>query len=363
MSQVYAKFIGESCDIRVNGASVGRTDFDAWAYPPEHLPKQSEFKIYPNDAEAVDVKLTAGLLQDRDPVEENYGVYIYCNNRLILAHEKSYEVGFFKGEAGVPHPDASLARTIVELSGPPELMPWTSSKSGINWSHPTYLEIRELIIALTTHFTKVSRRLKNVRDEQVFSHQTGDVVVIDLEGDGTAKRVVDLPLLRGRRKSYPDRVLDQNSEVIAEKPWTLGLVEAMGVADTISRKRIQTRNRISLVILDSNLEIALKEFIVHRADLFRPDQFGDARLLEIFRRRHEVINLVKPHLQLTEEIWDKVRHYYDRRNKLVHERATLQITDFELEDYRSIVETVLNEFSICSCRVEVNLGQQKQALL
>ncbi|WP_193746503.1 ATP-binding protein [Ruegeria sp. ANG-R] len=341
ISEVYSKFIGNGCDIRVNGVSVGKTEFDVWAYPPEHKPKLSEFNIYPSDDQAVAVRITAGLLQDRNPIEENYGVYVYCNDRLIVAHEKSYEVGFYKGEAGVPHPDASLARTIVELSGPPELMPWTSSKSGLNWSHPTYLAIRDRIIALNTYFTKVSRRLKNVRDEQVFAHQTGEVDVIDLEGDGTAKRVVDLPLPRGRRKSYPDRLIEANAETIQKQPWTLGLVEAMGVADTISRKKIQTKNRLSLVILDSNLEIALKEFIVHRADLFRPDKYGDAKLLELFKRRHEVINLVKPHLSLDDVVWNKVRHYYDRRNKLVHERATVQITDVELEDYRAIVEQIL----------------------
>ena len=343
LAEIYAKFIKLGCNISVNGDPVGRTEFDFWAFPPDHRPKTSRFSIRPDDDETVEVTITAGLIRDRDPVEENYGVYIYCNDRLVVAHEKSYEVGFFKGEAGVPHPDASLARVIVELSGPPELMPWTSSKSGINWSHPTFLEIRQRVVALTSHFTKVSRRLKNDRDAQVFAHKSGDVEEIDLAGDGTAKRVVDLPLPRGKKKAYPDLILENNSKVTQEKPWTLGLVEAMGVADTVSRKRLQTKNRISLVILDSNLEIALKEFIVHRADIFRPDKYNDTKLLELFKRRHEVINAVKPHLSVSDSVWDKVRHYYDRRNKLVHERATLQITDAELADYREVVERILGE--------------------
>ena len=87
-----------------------------------------------------------------------------------------------------------------------------------------------------------------------------------------------------------------------------------------------------MIILDSNLEIAIKEFIVHRSDLFRPDHYNDSKLLELFKRRHEVINTVRPHISISDVVWDKVRHYYDRRNKLVHERATLQITDVELAD-------------------------------
>ncbi|XDA99250.1 ATP-binding protein [Sulfitobacter sp. LCG007] len=343
IAEVYANFIELGCKISVNGDEIGQTKFDVWAYPPEHRPKRSQFSIRPSDEEEVGITISAGLIRDRDPVEENYGVYIYCNDRLIVAHEKSYEVGFYKGEAGVPHPDASLARVIVEMSGPPELMPWTSSKSGINWSHPTFLQVRQRVVALTSYFTKVSRRLKNVREEKVFSHTSGEVEQVSLADDRTGKRVVDLPLPRGRKKAYPDLILDKNSKVILKRPWTLGLVESMGVVDTISRKRLQTKNRISLVILDSNLEIALKEFIVHRADLFRPDKFNDAKLLELFKRRHEVINTVKPHLSVSEPDWDKVRHYYDRRNKLVHERATLQITDAELADYRALVEGVLGE--------------------
>ena len=344
LAAIYAMFIGNGCNISVNGDSVGRTEFNSWAFPPAHLPKHSKFPIYPNDQDEVSVEITAGLIQDRDPAEGNYGVYFYCNDRLIISHEKSYEVGFYKGGAGVPHPDASLARVVVELAGLPELMPWTSTKSGINWSHPTFLEIRERVIALNVHFSKVSRRLKNVRTEQVYPYQDGKVEIIDLESDGNAKKVVDLPLPRGRKKAYAERILDFNASVILEQPWTLGLIEAMGVSDTISRKkRLQTRNRIALVILDSNLEIALKEFIVHRADLFNPGKFGDAKLLDLFKKRHEVINVVRPHLSIDETNWNKIRHYYDRRNKLVHERATVQITDVELEDYRRVVELFLGE--------------------
>lgn len=352
LEEIYSEFVGDTCSIRVNGSDIGRSNFDNWAYPPDHRPKKSEFRIFPDDENEVLVRLEAGLIQDRDPIEENYGVYFYCNDRLILAHERSYEIGFFKGEAGVPHPDASLARTIVHLKGPPELMPWTSNKNGINWSHPTFAAIRDRIIALNTHFVKVSRRMKNVRDEQVFAFQTGEVEAINLEADDSLKRVVDLPLPRARRRSYLDLLNEANAQVMAQKPWTVGLVEAMSTVDYLSRKKFETRNRQALILLDSNLEIGLKEFIVHRADLFRPDKFGDAQLLELFKKRHEVINKVKPHLTVDDTIWNKVRHYYDRRNKLIHERATLQITDRELEDYRVVVEDVLSELFDLSFRFE-----------
>ncbi|MEX5579865.1 ATP-binding protein [Pseudophaeobacter sp. A-200-2] len=285
LAEIYANFVGENCDIRLNGNSVGRTKFDNWAYPPEHRPKISNFAISPSeDGTTVAVRLSAGLIQDREPKEGNYGVYIYCNDRLILAHEKSHEVGFYKGEAGVPHPDASLARTIVEINGAPELMPWTSNKSGINWSHPTFLEIRSRIVSLNAHFVKVSRRLKNEREEKVYAHQKGEMEEISLDHKESYKKVVDLPLPRGRRKAYSERIIDENAGITLSKPWTLGLVEAMGVADTIARKRLHTKNRIGLIILDSNLEIALKEFIVHRVDLYPPQKIRTLNFLSCSRK-------------------------------------------------------------------------------
>lgn len=65
--------------------------------------------------------------------------------------------------------------------------------------------------------------------------------------------------------------------------------------------------------------------------------------MNLFERHDEVINVVKPRLELADEVWDKVRHYYARRNKRVHERATLQITDTEVEGYRKSVEPLLKE--------------------
>ena len=75
----------------------------------------------------------------------------------------------------------------------------------------------------------------------MFAYQFGEIEDFNLIGDGTAKRVVDLPLPRGRKKAYPDQILDANSKITLEKPWTLGLVEAMAVVDTISRKRFKKK--------------------------------------------------------------------------------------------------------------------------
>src|SRR5262249_43418006 len=135
----------------------------------------------------------------------------------------------------------------------------------------------------------------------------------------------------------------RNKTIIDAQPWTLGLIEAMGLVDLVVKQKLDTKNRVALILLDSNFEIALKEFIVNRTDLFPPHKYNDAKIVGLFKARHEVINEVKQHVRLPKTTLGKVAHYYNLRNKLVHERATVGITDRQIEDYRRTIEHVLHK--------------------
>ena len=101
---------------------------------------------------------------------------------------------------------------------------------------------------------------------------------------------------------------------------------------------VETKNRIVLILLDSNFEIALKEFVVHRPDLFPQAQFN---IQQLFERRYKVIDAVSQKVSISKGLLDKAKHYYELRNKLVHERATASITDTDIENYRETIEQVL----------------------
>lgn len=340
LGSTYAKFLNANCEITINGSQILVENFDNWAFPPNYRPKSSSFLVTPVDSsdEEVKVKITAGLILDRDPKEGNYGVYFYCNDRLVLAHEKSAEVGYFKGKAGTPHPDASLCRVIVELHGNPELMPWTSNKAGINWNHPTFLSIREKIVEMATYYTTVSRRTKSDRENEVFRFERGEIESFDISAPDIRKKIVQLPTPRGRRKPYCDRLGEQNQSITRSKPWTLGLVESMGLLEVVIGKRYETKNRVGLIILDSNLEIGLKEFLVNHPT----EYYSDAKIADMFKQRHKVVDEVQ-RLGVSPDLpWGKVRHYNGLRNKLIHERATVEITDSQLLDYRDVVESILS---------------------
>lgn len=344
LAETYSWFMGKGCELTLNGSRIVPITFDMWAYPPDYLPREAKFTIEPAEGQFLEVVLSAGLIRDRDPEAENYGVYFYCNHRLIVKELKVRDVGYFvSAEAGVPHPDASLCRVLIDLRGPPELMPWNSSKSGINFSHPAFLQIRTRVIDFTSYFSGLSRRLKHQWDAEVFGHDVGRVEEISpAEALSTKKKV--LPKLPSTRNPSRIAVLrERNETLLRDQPWTLGLVEAMGIVDLIVRQKFETKNRVALILLDSNFEIALKEFIVHRKDLFPAFTYTNVKLATLFGNRTNVIKEVQAHIKLGKSLLAKVNHYYDIRNNLIHQRASTLITDEQVDDYRKTIETVLRK--------------------
>jgi hypothetical protein len=152
---------------------------------------------------------------------------------------------------------------------------------------------------------------------------------------------LNLPPLPRVNKPRSEHLKTRNKKETKNKPWTLGLVEAMAAVDVITRQKLETKNRVALILLDSNFEIALKEHIVHRVDLFPPAQFTDAKIQQLFQKRHEVINTVVQQTPIASTLLNKARHYYGLRNKLIHERATVDVTDTDIENYKSTIQEVL----------------------
>ena len=344
LSETYDWFIEQGCTIALNGTPVEGVSFDAWAYPPGYRPRRAEFQIRPTDGPGkLQVTIEAGLIRDRDPEAENYGVYIYCNHRLIAKELRVRDVGYYvSGEAGVPHPDASLCRVIIELQGGADLMPWNSSKSGVNFSHQAFAQIRPKLISLVSYFSSLSRRLKDRWDDAVFPYREGAMETIDAE-EVLSKRKLVLPKLPRTRKLPLIEVLKaRNKKALDEQPWTLGLVEAMSLVDVVSHQKLETRNRVALILLDSNFEIALKEFIVCNPSLFPPHQYKNNQIASLFQSgRTNVINEIQKHVSFPSAVLKKVNYYYVLRNSLIHERATQQITDSQIDDYRRVIESVL----------------------
>lgn len=331
----------KGCQIKVNRNEITPQGFEMWAFPPGFEPRTAVFELAFPGHDQIKVEVTAGLIRDRVPEADNYGVYFYCNHRLIVKELKTREVGYFiTSEAGVPHPDASLCRVIVRLDGPARLMPWNSSKTGLNFHHQAFQQIRPTLIQLVSHFSSLSRRLKDNWDGKVFGYTSGKLQSVNPADLIPGKRLI-LPPLPRVNKAHVEELKARNKTKIQDQPWTLGLVEAVAAVDVIVRQKLQTKNRIALVLLDSNFEIALKEFIVHRTDSFPQSQFNDAAIQALFKDRRQVIAAVSQKVVIPKKLLDKAKHYYGLRNKLIHERATVGITDEDVDNYHKTIQRVL----------------------
>jgi len=110
-------------------------------------------------------------------------------------------------------------------------------------------------------------------------------------------------------------------------------------ADLIGKQHFEQRNRIALIVLDSTLEIAFKEFLVHDSGTY----YTDSQLVVIFKTRHSVHTEIQKYVKIDAVVWKKIQHYSDIRNKLIHQRATAGVTDSEIADFREIVQSTLKK--------------------
>lgn len=333
LSETYSQFLKDgNFEIVANSELLEPIEFDVWAYPPNFEPRYYMFEVLNGEGEKIGVEIYGGLIRDRDPNRENYGVYFYCNNRLIAREVKDREVGYIKGVAGVPHPDASLARVIVKFNGAAKLMPWNSTKSAINYSNVAFREIHHVLMPIISDFSSLSRRLKGDWDSKVFAYDSGEMKYLEIEDAQTVRKSYLPPLPRVRKRPI-DHLKEKNAEIVAKKPWVSGLLDAMAAQEVIGKQKLETKNRIALILLDSTFEIALKEYIVHTNGL----DLGGRTLEELFKQRDAVIKIVKQRVDFGSDTLDLIRHYYLMRNKLIHERATVDVTDSDIDTFKKAV--------------------------
>lgn len=340
LSAIYARFImGDSFILKINGEALEPRLFDNWAYPPDFEPRRYMGELPIEDDRVVKVEVVAGLTNESSPAGGEYGVYFYCNDRLIAAALKSAEVGFMRGVAGQPHPSISLTRVIVSLHGAAKDMPWNSSKSAIYTNHPTFNALRIWLLELVKNYASLSRRLEGEWPEKVFQFDEGEILDVQIPDFEIIQKSYfpDLPPINVK---YSDKIRNKNSTVVKSKPWTKGLYEGVIAVDYLLKQRLETKNRLALVILDSNLEIAFKEFLVNDSGA----HYSNRQLLDLFSARHRVHAEIQKYAianKITADDWKKIKYFYEQRCKLIHEKATVTIADSDLQEFRRLVEKIL----------------------
>lgn len=336
LAEVYSKFLDRGTTIKVNGDTITAINFDGqWSYPPNLYPTQFSAQI-PIEDRKVDVEILSGLIDHPGDPDNSYGIFIYCNNRLIARGLTDFSVGFSSGMIGNPHYNISLVRTIVKIKGQSRDMPWDSSKSGINSKHPVFQALRQSIIDATKRFAQVSRSLQGKWDTEVFPYKTGHIVMEKLDAITSIPKTY-LPAPPASKQKWHQKITSANASVIAQKPWTAGLLDSIIAVDLFFKHSLSQKNRICLIVLDSTIEIAYKEYLVNETNI------GIQSFKNIAENRADVEKEVKKHLNIDQKIIQKINYYYKLRCDLIHERATPNITDSQIEDYRAILEDLLQK--------------------
>ncbi len=335
LSYVYAKFLfNYDVEIIVNNEIIQPKTFERWAYPPDYEPREYNIELNKGEEGEIKIDIIAGLTKESSPAGGEYGVYFYCNNRLIVKEQKDHNVGFIKGVAGLAHPSVSLVRVIVSLTGPANNMPWNSSKSQINPNHNVFQSFRDFLFEIVKYYASLSRRTSGDWPNLVFKYTTGRTVKIDLD-DGISTLVSYLPDLPKTRQTYGEKLKSKNEEIVKKWPWTQGLYESLVAIEVIARQKLAQRNRIILILLDSTIEIAIKEFLIHN------QKIGIGKFNSIKNNRTDIQNELKRYKRIAKKYWDKVDYYYKLRCDLIHERSTPMISDEHTYDYWEIVKLFL----------------------
>jgi hypothetical protein len=338
LSKTYARFLSnKKVKLIVNKEKLEPKEFTNWAYPPDHLPQELNGYISANDNKKVKVSILAGLTTESSPAGQ-YGVYFYCNDRLIASHLKNFQVGFARGLAGLPHPSVSLMRVVVSLEGEAQLMPWNSSKSALSYDHHIFKALQPTLIQIVKHYTSLSRALEGLWSDQVFKFKSGKPKVRN-DIDFAKIKKINLPPIPKSRPSFEDKIKKFNKKIESDKPWTKGIVGGIIAADVISKKKFDEKNRFALIVLDSTLEIAFKEFLVNDSN----NNYSDSDLKRIFSKRYLVETEIKKYVSIDPRLWKKVKYYYNLRCKLIHERASVGISDSDINDYTKVVQTILKK--------------------
>ncbi len=123
------------------------------------------------------------------------------------------------------------------------------------------------------------------------------------------------------------------------KPWTRGLYESIIAVDLILKKNFEQKNRICLILLDSTLEIAFKEYLVNESGI----AFSDERIQRIFSNRTQVHQEVRQSAfkKISASDWTTIEYFYKMRCDLIHRRSTATVPDDDLIRYKGMVVKVL----------------------
>lgn len=336
LGATYAKFlVMPGVTISLNGETIVPRFFDQWSFPPQFGPRRYSGKLRTPQSREVALEVVAGLSNESSPASGEYGVYFYCNDRLVAPAMKSIDVGFAKGLAGLPHPKVSLTKVIVSITGDAGAMPWNSSKSDISTNHHTFLALHKWLVNVVSDYARISRVWMGSWPEKVFAYRQGEIAEYPIEEAIEANRsfVPDAPPSRQR---LPERVAKTNQKVAKRKPWVVVLYEGVVAAVSIAKQPLDNANWLALNLLEVTLVAAFKAWLVNES----VDDISDAELRKLLRDPRPSARL-RELIPLSEDDWDEVARHRRQIDLLTFGATTPVVRDEDLIAAERLVKRTL----------------------
>lgn len=337
LAATYARFLDKKgVTLELNGVPVKPRYFDNWSYPPDYLPRLYHGHLQTPNGGLVSVEVLAGLSSESSPTSGEYGVYFYCNDRLVAPAMKSFDVGFTRGQAGLPHPKISLTKVIVMLHGEASQMPWNSSKSDISTKHHVFVTLHDWLVTVVKDYAAVSRAWEGQWPEKVFAFPSGNIIDTPIADFLSAKRSF-LPDPPASKPRLAQRVSKINQRLALEKPWTATLFEGIVAAKSVANQSLVQANWLSFNLLELTLVTSLKEYLVHESKNTTDDL--SLRHVLTSERIHQLGDMIP--LEASE--WTAIGNLMMRREQLYYGKSMPTIANSELRAAERLVESVLKK--------------------
>lgn len=114
-----------------------------------------------------------------------------------------------------------------------------------------------------------------------------------------------------------------------DKPWLRGIVETINAAALIKSTKLENKNRIVLILLDTALEIAFKNYLAYEID--------SPVKVDKNTNRETLHKMTKKKTPFDGTLWKKVEWYYEIRCELYHENAGKTLMDSDINDFHKLV--------------------------
>ena len=175
------------------------------------VPLNREFELE-EDGGTVSVRIYAGAAPpERDSADDDRGEdfqaepdagwYVFCNNRLLVAADRTILTGWGNG-LPVFHPQFRQFRGFVYIdSDESALLPWNTTKTGIDQDSRVWRKVYSEILQAGND---VIRLLNRVKDERRAVQATIEKPISEAISAATQRPLAELP--RSEKVTYPDPV-------------------------------------------------------------------------------------------------------------------------------------------------------------